>query len=174
MDQGQFREDLYYRLNVIHIPVPPLRERQEEIPVLAHHFLDVFRSRHEKPALIMTDGFYNALLRYSWPGNVRELENAIERAVIMSRGTEMHDLSLPEAVNSAGSEPGPLAFPMGSTLAEIQGRAIECVLKHTGGDKERAARLPGITPRTIYRFLERKRKSLVTDCQGKSPESESS
>ena len=164
IDQRQFREDLFYRLNVIHVAVPPLRERREEIPVLARHFLEIYRSRHKRPALTFTGAFLDTLTHYSWPGNTRELENVVERAVIMSDGAEIDELSLPESMRSCGAGPGLLTFPIGSTLDEIAGRAIETTLEHTGGDKDRAAKLLGITPRSIYRFLERKRRNAVTVC----------
>ena len=157
IDAGHFRKDLYYRLNVIHLAIPPLRERSEEIPALALQFMEFYRSRNGKPDLRFADSFLDSLAQYSWPGNTRELENAIERAVIMARGKEIDLLALPEPLKSA-TGPGLLAFPIGSTLDEIQERAIEKMLDYTAGDKERAARLLGITTRTIYRHLERKRQ----------------
>ncbi len=171
--QRQFREDLYYRLNVIHISIPPLRDRREEITALAHHFLHIHSSRNGKPVLTLSDSFLDSFTRYSWPGNTRELENVIERAVIMGRGTEIDDRVLPESIKSSTPGPGLLTIPIGSTLDEIEERVIKNMLEHTGGDKERAAKLLGISPRTIYRFLELKRKSSVTDCQEKTTESDS-
>jgi two-component system response regulator HydG len=158
IQEGRFREDLYYRLNVIHIRVPPLRERPEEIAPLARHFLEVYRARNGKPELDFTDAFLNSLQQHSWPGNTRELENVVERAVIMARGRHIDSVAAPEPLlQPHDSHAGSLTFPIGSTLDEIQEQAIETMLRHTGGDKERAAKLLGITPRTIYRFLERKR-----------------
>ncbi|MBI4457293.1 MAG: sigma-54-dependent Fis family transcriptional regulator [Acidobacteria bacterium] len=168
IEQGQFREDLYYRLNVIHICIPPLRERPEEIPALAHHFLEMHRLHNGRPALTFTDAFLDGLMRHSWPGNCRELENVVERAVIMARGTEIDELLLPESMKPGNRNHELLTFPIGSTLGEIEERAIEKMLEHTRGDKERTAKLLGITSRTIYRFLERKRKSASTNCQSMS------
>lgn len=168
--EKSFREDLYYRLNVIQIEVPPLRERPEDIPLLAHHFLSVYCARIGKPALSFSDAFMNSLIQYSWPGNVRELENTIERAVVMARDTQIDVTLLPEPMKSPHQGTIWLSFPIGSTLEEIETRAIENALEHTEGDKERAAKLLGITPRTIYRYLNQKRKSALSNCQENSTE----
>ncbi|MBI4444510.1 MAG: sigma-54-dependent Fis family transcriptional regulator [Acidobacteria bacterium] len=164
ISQGQFREDLYYRLNVIGIHIPPLRERQEEIPLVTHHFLEVYRLRCGKPHLSFTDAFLDGLMRHSWPGNIRELENVVERAVIMARGTRIDETLLPDLMQTGTPCRSMLSFPLGSTLDEIEERAIEDMLEHTRGEKELAAKLLGIAPRTIYRFLERKRKLKMTNC----------
>ena len=150
----RFREDLYYRLNVITITVPPLRERREDIPVLAHHFLRVYAAKNNR----RLDGFSEeAMVRlegHSWPGNVRELENAIERAVVLASGSVTEVTDLPESV----IEPVPRsdwvkAIPIGTPLAEIEQRVLEETLRYTGGNKTLAAKFLGIDPSTVYRKL---------------------
>lgn len=173
IEERFFREDLYYRLNVIPIVVPPLRERPEEIPLLAHHFLEIYQARNGRADLHFSDGFLASLIRYPWPGNTRELENTIERAVIMSHTAEISEAALSEPIASSAHGFSFLTFPLGSTLEEMEERAIENALEHAAGDKERAAKLLGITPRTIYRFLERQRKLALTDCQKNAGENTS-
>jgi two-component system, NtrC family, response regulator HydG len=149
-----FREDLYYRLNVVVLRLPPLREREEDIPLLAHHFLERYAARNNK----RLDGFapiaMERFLAYSWPGNVRELEHAVEHAVIFSRGTLVGLNDLPEVIAGAETEaPRSLTVPLGTSMEEVERRLIEETLRRTKGDKKLAAALLGISPRTIYRKL---------------------
>lgn len=148
--EGRFREDLYYRLNVIRISVPPLRERHEDIPLLAQHFLVRFASKNHKEVRGFTAEAMDALCGYGWPGNVRELENAIERAVVLCRGEEIGVHDLPPALRSARSV-SRLTFEVGTPLKTVERRMIQETLRATGGDKTLAANLLGITARTIYR-----------------------
>jgi len=155
--EKRFREDLYWRLNVIRIHVPALRERPEDIPLLAEHFLHRFAEKDRKPVKGFTPEALVALSRHSWPGNVRELEHAIERAVVLSRGELIGASELPAptgAPQAASGSARVLAFPIGTPLAEIKRSAILETLKSVGGDKELAARLLKIAARTIYRQLE--------------------
>ncbi|MFA5716679.1 MAG: sigma-54 dependent transcriptional regulator [Desulfobulbaceae bacterium] len=149
---GRFREDLYYRLNVINLRVPSLRERQEDIPLLAQHFLHRFADRNRKTLKGFTPGAMDLLVRYAWPGNVRELENAVERAVIMSLGDYVAERELPPAVAAHDNEAGgeiPAAGMAGLPLEEVEKAAIVQTLRETGGNKSEAARILGITRTTL-------------------------
>ena len=154
--RGTFRRDLYYRLNVIAIHLPPLRERREDIPLLAEAFLqNQARTRGQDPKPLSDDAL-EALMRYSWPGNVRELENALERAVILTNGARVEIPSLPERIVShtpervieARATPNP-------TLDMIERAYIMWVLQSEGGNKTRAAETLGIDPSTLHRKLQR-------------------
>jgi two-component system response regulator HydG len=152
---GRFREDLFYRLNVIAITAPPLRARREDIPLLVDHFLGLYCAKNGRSRLNPTRSALDLLMGYSWPGNVRELENVIERAVVLSRGDILGQDELPEAIATAiHHEPAQLTFEMGTPLEEIELRVIRETLRHTKGDKSIAAQLLGISTRTIYRKLD--------------------
>jgi DNA-binding NtrC family response regulator len=152
---GRFREDLYYRLNVIAVTAPPLRERREDIPLLVDHFVGLYAKKNGKVRLGVARAALDRLTDYGWPGNVRELENVIERAVVLSRADTLTEQDLPEAIAKAASvAPRALDFPVGTPLAEIELRVIRETLKHTKGDKSLAAQLLGISTRTIYRKLD--------------------
>ena len=152
---GRFREDLYYRLNVIAITAPPLRARREDIPLLVDHFLGLYCAKNGRPRLHPTRGALDRLMDYAWPGNVRELENVIERAVVLSRNDALTEADLPDAVVQMPSgAPTQLAFEIGTPLHEIELRVIRETLRHAKGDKSLAAQLLGISTRTIYRKLD--------------------
>ncbi len=152
---GRFREDLFYRLNVIAVTAPPLRARREDIPLLVDHFLGLYCAKNARARLHPTRGALDRLMGYSWPGNVRELENVIERAVVLSRGDVLGEDDLPDAIaNATRCEPTQLAFEIGTPLEEIELRVIRETLRHTKGDKSLAAQLLGISTRTIYRKLD--------------------
>ncbi len=156
--EGQFREDLYYRLNVIPITIPPLRDRRDDVPLLIQHFVRLYAEKNGKQVTGCTRAALDRLVDYGWPGNVRELENAIERAVVLSRENVISEEALPPEVRNAPAGEmggGPeLTFQIGTPLAEIEMRVIRETLRHTGGDKRLAAKLLGIATRTIYRRLE--------------------
>jgi two-component system response regulator HydG len=156
VEKKRFREDLFYRLNVVNIEVPPLRRRKEDIPLLALHFLSIYAERNNKPIEGFSDEAILALTTFDWPGNVRELENAVERAVIFTNGTNVPLTALPQSVSAFAESKHSLTFKIGTPLEELERQAIEITLHHTRGDKSTAARLLGIAPRTIYRYLERK------------------
>ncbi len=148
---GRFREDLYYRLNVIQLRVPPLRDRPEDVPLLAAHFLERFAAKNQKRVVGFTGEAQEALVGYGWPGNVRELENALERAVVLCR-EEIVDLEqLPPPVRQGRGGRKLMTFEVGTSLKEVERRLIQETLRNTGGDKGLAASLLGITSRTIYR-----------------------
>ncbi len=154
--EGRFREDLYYRLNVVEVRVPSLASRREDNPLLADHLLRRFAATNSKPNQGLSKEAMAALEDYAWPGNVRELEHAIERAVVLCRGEVIEPSDLPETVRGGprGSA-GQLVIPIGTPMEEIERRVIHETLRHTKGDKTLAARLLGIAARTIYRKLER-------------------
>src|SRR5882672_1296227 len=152
---GRFREDLYYRLNVIAIIAPPLRARREDIPLLVDHFLGEYCAKNGRARLHPTRGALERLMDYAWPGNVRELENVIERAVVLSRNETLSESDLPDHIAAAlPSTSTPLTFEIGATLDEVELRVIRETLRHTKGDKSLAAQLLGISTRTIYRKLD--------------------
>jgi DNA-binding NtrC family response regulator len=153
---GRFREDLYYRLNVIAVTAPPLRSRREDVPLLVDHFLGLYCAKNARARLNPSRGALERMIDYPWPGNVRELENVIERAVVLSRsGDALTEQDLPDAIaHAAPPAPTALAFEIGTTLDEIELRVIKETLRHTKGDKSVAAQLLGISTRTIYRKLD--------------------
>ncbi len=152
---GRFREDLYYRLNVIAVVAPPLRARREDIPLLVDHFLGKYCAKNGRPRLQPTRGAMDRLMDYAWPGNVRELENVIERSVVLTRSETLSEGDLPEHVSAAEpSASSHLTFEIGTPLEEIELRVIRETLRRTRGDKSVAAQLLGISTRTIYRKLD--------------------
>ena len=148
--QGQFREDLFYRINVIHLVVPPLRERREDIPLLCDYFLDKFRQRYSKNVKTLAPSVYHLLIRNRWPGNVRELENAIERAVLVTKGTEIMVGDLPESIREESSSSADFVIPPHRTLAEIEKMAIMQTLQRTNWNKQEAAQILGLYRPTLY------------------------
>ncbi len=156
--EGRFREDLFYRLNVVSIHLPPLRERREDIPALAQHFLRKYAETNGKAISGMAPEAMARLEAYAWPGNVRELENAIERAVAVSRHPILLpddlpvSLGLPPGTPAETGEPAPPAFASLDTLIR---QHVARVLAATGGNKKRAAEILGVDRRTLYRMLER-------------------
>jgi two-component system response regulator HydG len=152
--EGRLRSDLYYRLNVIRLHVPPLRERRADIALLARHFVSRHAARNGRALRGIEPEALSALERHSWPGNVRELENALERATILAREDSIRLLDLPPAVRAAvhlGGEEPPLSFAPGTPLRDVERRMIEATLRQCNGDRALAASLLGITARTIYR-----------------------
>ena len=160
--QGGFREDLFYRLNVVNIHVPPLCERTDDIPALAQHFVNLYAEKNRKKIKGFTPQAMDRLLKHAWPGNVRELENMVERAVILSPGEYITEKDLPLNI-SRTDEPAPQATApdnagtgdAGSSLDEIEKSAIVRSLEKAGGNKSEAARLLGITRRTLYNKLDK-------------------
>ncbi len=146
-----FREDLYYRLNVIEVRVPSLRERIEDVPLLAAHFLARYAAKNRKEVHGLSNEALDALMGHSWPGNVRELENVIERAVVLCRGAIVELELLPPALRNNEGGRKALTFTVGTPLKTVERLMIEETLRHAAGDKTLAANLLGITARTIYR-----------------------
>ena len=158
--EGKFREDLYYRLNVIEIPLPPLRARAHDIPLLVNFYVRRFAAANSKEVSGLTDEALAALMAYDWPGNVRELEHAIERAIILSRGREI-DLSLfpslPKTAKPARRDNGPVV--PGSSLEDIERDAILRTLEAVGGSTSRAAAVLKISARTIQYKIKQYRQA---------------
>jgi two-component system, NtrC family, response regulator AtoC len=154
---GTFRKDLYFRLNVVTVHLPPLRDRRSDIPVLVHHFLD----RYAKASQIqVTAPTMKSLLQYEWPGNVRELENCIARAVTLGDGKTIDVSDLPPAIRAEPAEPGSATVPEASSLsttalAEMERMTILRVFEQAHGDKALAGRMLGISRATLYRKLKR-------------------
>jgi two-component system response regulator HydG len=154
--ERRFREDLYYRLKVITVNVPPLRERREDVRLLAEHFLRLYAAKNNRVLEGFTDEALRRLEGYSWPGNVRELENVVERAVVLTRGSLLDVTDLPEEVAGATPLPeGVMSVRLGTPLAEVEKRLLEATLRATKGNKTLTARLLGIDVRTVARKLER-------------------
>jgi DNA-binding NtrC family response regulator len=153
--EGRFREDLYYRLNVIAVTAPPLRARREDVPLLVDHFLGVYSQKNAKPRLSASKVALQRLVDYPWPGNVRELENVIERAVVLCRGEQLGPEDLPEHITASEGAPvvGQVTFSVGTTIEQMELAAIKETLRQVRGDKALAAQLLGISIRTIYRKL---------------------
>jgi DNA-binding NtrC family response regulator len=152
--EGAFRDDLYYRLNVVTITIPPLRERSMDIPLLTQHFLEKFAQRTGRPVKRLSPEASALLAGYAWPGNVRELEHVIERAVALSSSDTLVTDDFPPQLRA---EPEPsLRLPTARmTLDEVKRWYVNAVLEEAGGNKLRAAELLGIDRRTLYRILER-------------------
>jgi DNA-binding NtrC family response regulator len=159
--QGKLREDLFYRLNVFAIQLPPLRDRKDDIPLLIQSFLREFNARNGRAVVGLTDRAMQVLNQYAWPGNVRELRNAIERATIVAKGDTIDAADLPTLANvstatavAAGAGGEPMLTP-GTTVDEAEQRLIEITLAHTGGNKTRAAEMLGISLKTLHNKLNR-------------------
>ncbi|MGB5812253.1 MAG: sigma-54 dependent transcriptional regulator [Polyangiales bacterium] len=155
VDEGAFREDLYYRINVVTIKVPPLRERGDDVLELAHHFTRHFAKKHDKRVTGVSPEAGVHLIRYTWPGNVRELENAIEQAVTLTRFESIAEGDLPARVRSRRRLSGIETKQGVPTLEQLEYEHIEDVLTRTRGNKSQAARLLGIDRRTLHRKLAR-------------------
>ncbi len=174
VEANRFRQDLFFRLNVIPIFLPPLRERPEDIPLLVRHFLDRFRVKFNKTMNSVDEEAMRSLVQYNWPGNVRELENALQRSVILARGDVLQDDDLPDTITQGKTQPLRLSPPTDATawmgmdddylndyskpLAEkvcemtdrLEKRAIELALKRSGGKREETAELLGLSRKSLY------------------------
>jgi DNA-binding NtrC family response regulator len=159
VQQGKLRDDLYYRINVIGIGVPPLRDRTEDIPLLVQTFIAEFNARNGKTVRALTPDASRLLQRYAWPGNIRELRNVIERAVILSDGDFIHAEHLPGDLS--GPPPPSLqsaGLTAGMTVDEAERKLIELTLMHTRDNKTRAAEILGVTVKTLHNKLKRFRR----------------
>jgi two-component system response regulator PilR (NtrC family) len=161
VDEGRFREDLYYRLNVISVQLPALRHRKEDIPSLVGHFVDKYSRENEKPVSGVTPEALQVLMDYDWPGNVRELENVIERGVVLTTDGWINRDLIPENVRSKPSfnVPHLTVPPEGISLRDVisnfERRLIESTLESTGGVQKEAARLLGLKPTTLNEMIKR-------------------
>jgi DNA-binding NtrC family response regulator len=153
--QGKFREDLFYRLNVVRMNLPSLRERQEDIKPLAQHFLDIFSNKYHKADLRFSSELYERFAHYQWPGNIRELKNCIERAVILAREPIIGLDLLPERLQGESNVPTGVGISVGLSLAEMEREVIRQTLEHTGGHRKRTAEILGISERDLYYKLKK-------------------
>jgi two-component system response regulator HydG len=159
IESERFREDLYYRLNVVTLNVPLLRERKEDIPLLAQHFLSTFAEKNRKQIKGFTPQAMDQLLKYDWPGNVRELMNAVERAVVLSRSEYLDEqdlfLVIKDALSAEEEPPSRYAVPADLPLEDVEKATILKTLESTGGNKSEAARRLGITRKTLHKKLKK-------------------
>jgi two-component system, NtrC family, response regulator HydG len=157
ISEKRFRDDLYYRLNVVHISLPALRERPDDIPLLASHFLQKYTARMHKDVRVIAPAALDQLLAHPWPGNVRELENAVQRAIAVATDETISSFILcaplsgtvpPAGMQTYGSS---VTIPVGTPLDKVEERLIAETLAQCGGDKEKAAKMLGVSSRTLYR-----------------------
>jgi two-component system response regulator HydG len=160
INEGAFREDLYYRLNVVQLEVPPLSDRKEDIPLLTRHFLEIFAAKNRKEIKGFTPKAMDNLIRYNWPGNVRELMNAVERAVVLARSSYLDEADFPfmkdfliENNQKDSTSPDALIVQGEAPLEEIEKTAILKTLEAANGNKSEAARRLGITRKTLHKKL---------------------
>jgi DNA-binding NtrC family response regulator len=150
---GKFRDDLYYRLNVIEIRIPPLRERREDIPLLARHFMERLGHELGKDVADFSEGALKVLLDYNWPGNVRELENAVERAMVTCRGKVLGEDDFGFLAHNGVQKP--FSVPAGMSLQEMEKHLITATLQQTEGNIKEAAQVLGIDRSTLYEKLKK-------------------
>jgi len=159
IDKGSFREDLFYRLNVISLDIPPLKERRDDIALLAQHFLEVFVKKNRKQIKGFTPGAIDSMIRYDWPGNVRELMNAIERGVVLARSEylDVEDLSIIKKPMGEAAEtlPEPDDIERDMSLEDVEKDAVLRTLEAANGNKSEAARRLGITRKTLHKKLKK-------------------
>ena len=179
MEDGRFREDLYYRLHVISVYLPPLRERKEDIPLLVQHFLEKYGQENNRQGLELTPEALDLLMEYDWPGNVRELENVIERAVVLASGPRIGGDLIPEHVRKAPTfqipqlvvPPEGISFK--DVITDFEKRLIESTLEAAGGVQKRAAELLHIKPTTLNEMIKRydirPRRKKATPGNGEEP-----
>jgi two-component system response regulator HydG len=158
ISKGQFREDLFYRLNVVDMQIPPLRKRQQDIPLLAQHFLEMFAAKNHKIIKGFTPQALDLLIRYDWPGNVRELMNAVERTVVLSRSDYLSEKDFPMFAGTAIDDGRSLGTSIidikgDESLVEVEKVTILKTLEAVGGNKSEAARRLGITRKTLHKKL---------------------
>ena len=182
VEEGRFREDLYYRLNVINISLPPLRARKDDIPLLAHHFLEKYSEENNRTGIELTAEALDLMMEYDWPGNVRELENVMERAVVLSSTPRIGADLIPEHVRATPSfqiprfvvPPEGISFK--DVITDVEKRLIESTLEAAGGVQKRAAELLRIKPTTLNEMIKRheigtRRKKATADEQSSASRS---
>jgi transcriptional regulator with PAS, ATPase and Fis domain len=151
--EGRFRQDLYYRLNVVCLTVPPLRERREDIPLLARYFAAKYGERCKRRIQGVSPEAIACLVRYDWPGNVRELENAIERAIVTGSSEFILPEDLPEIVLETGSAAGDSATGYHEAVRKLKKQLILSAVEQTGGNFTEAAKLLGVHPNYLHRLV---------------------
>jgi Nif-specific regulatory protein len=165
MKEGRFRQDLYYRLNVVTLDLPPLRGRKEDIEPLARHFVEKYSAELKRPPKPISPAALEMLTRYDWPGNVRELENAIERAVVLSAGPEIGPKDLPILESTPGEEPaGDLAGTYHEAVRQFKCELLRSALSRANGNQTRAAEALGLQRTYLSRLL---REHGIRDSSGR-------
>ena len=152
-EEGSFREDLYYRLNILQITLPPLRERREDVALLANEFVHNFAQQYRKPISLIPPETQRLLEGYHWPGNIRELRNVIEQAVLLARGATLDPELLPQMIYRAGPSEDVIRIPLGSTMREAEKELILRTLEARKGNKKITAEVLGISRRSLYNKL---------------------
>lgn len=161
VEAGNFRDDLFYRLNVITLELPPPRSRREDIPLLVDRFLEKYSEKDAKPIRGISRQALETLEAYHWPGNVHELENAIEQAVVLTQSDTIEQMELPASIHKGSKDSvhpqdsKSISIPLGIPMEKIEQKVITEVLSMTSGDKELTAKLLGVSSRTIYRKLDK-------------------
>jgi len=166
--KGRFREDLYFRLHVFTIHLPPLKERREDVPLLVHHFIEKFNGETGKHVQGLSPGAMDVLQNYAWPGNIRELRNTVERAMILTDGETIDEEHLPPDMRPTRPEAATLRVPLGIQLREVEKEYILASLQKNGGNKARTAEILGISEKTLYNKLNRY-AALARDRAGDPP-----
>jgi DNA-binding NtrC family response regulator len=157
---GGLREDVYYRLGVVELSLPPLRERISDIPLLLEHFSAVLCAKYQKPSLTWSAEALEVMISYRWPGNVRELRNIVESLVVISDGTLVEPSWLPERISREHAIRSAISIPVGSTIEEVEWLMIDHTLRSTGGNKSRAAQILGVSRKYLYDKLNGRAISL--------------
>jgi len=157
VEEGKFREDLYYRVHVVRIDVPPLRDRSEDIAILADHFLRKYARKNNRNVTEITDETMAVLKAYDYPGNVRELENIIENAVVLAQESRITPEQLPQGLQTYVGTPDSLSIPIGMSMKDIEKEVIKATLTQTGNNKTKTAGVLGIGIRTLHRKMEQYR-----------------
>jgi two-component system response regulator HydG len=161
VQRGEFREDLFYRLNVVPIELPPLRSRRDDIKLIARHFLERFRKEYDVPHMELSPEALRALCDRAWPGNVRELRNTIERAVLLAHGTTISESDVADAARAPAAATSGLPFP--ATIGELSRAAARLMLERTNGNKTDAARQLGISRPRLHRLLSDSLDDITND-----------
>lgn len=160
VEDGSLREDLFYRLSVFSIKIPPLRDRAEDIPLLAHTFMEEFNLKNDRHVKGFTDEVINLIKKYSWPGNVRELKNVIERAVILCKNDYIEIKDLPESLTSKAHKTPTIEFRVGQTMDEVEKQFLFHTLSHADGNKTKAAKTLDISLKTLHNKLSKYKSSI--------------
>ena len=168
--RGRFREDLYFRLHVFTIALPPLKERREDVPLLVQHFIEKFNGETGKHVQGLTPGAMAVLRGYAWPGNIRELRNTVERAMILADGDVLGEEHLPPEMQPSRPEAATLRVPLGMAIEKVEKDYILASLQRNGGNKARTAELLGISEKTLYNKLNRYAAEARSRAEGGEPD----
>jgi DNA-binding NtrC family response regulator len=168
--RGRFREDLFFRLHVFTIGLPPLKERREYIPLLVHHFIEKYNAETGKRVQGLAPSAMSLLQSYAWPGNIRELRNTVERAMILVDGDIIDEEHLPPDMQGSRPEAATLRVPLGLPVDKVEKEYILASLQRNGGNKARTAEVLGISEKTLYNKLNRYASEARTRAEGEDHE----